>query len=71
MESAFLDPEKPSTWRVHMIARKTARISAGLLGLVSEGLLSTAYFIETTSRPAILFLMILIGVMMVILVARK
>jgi hypothetical protein len=54
-----------------MIARKTARISAGLLGLLSEGLLLTAYFIETTSRPAILSLMILIGVIIVILVARK
>jgi hypothetical protein len=54
-----------------MISRKSARISAGLLGLLSEGLFLTAYFIETTSRPAILSSMVLIGVTTLILVARK
>jgi hypothetical protein len=54
-----------------MISRKTARISAGFLGLLSEGLLLTAYFIETTSRAAILSLMILTGAIMVILLARN
>jgi biopolymer transport protein ExbD len=47
-----------------VISRKTARISAGFLGLLSEGLLLTAYIIETTSRAAILSLMILTGAIM-------
>jgi hypothetical protein len=53
-----------------MIPRNTARISAGLLGLFSEGLLLTAYLMEIAGRAAILFLMILIGVTTVIVVAR-
>ena len=53
-----------------MISRQTARSSAGLLGLLSEGLLLTAYLMETTGRAAIVFLLILVGVMTVIVVAR-